>query len=170
MNKLIVCQNVAKIWGEKILAATFAWKSCVSSHFLFCATLIGALYTPNYVSFSKTQFSVHIAFPSLTSGKIFCRSKTWKPNLVWMTTSVFNKYNIRPPNIYLARGWFMWESAPPSMFPLWRKFMRHLCIYSIGEWSDQRYYVVKHILADLRLVHSCRAHWGFSFHHSQLLV
>ena len=42
VKKLIVCQNVAKIWNKnlRVLAATFAWKSCISSHFLFCATLL----------------------------------------------------------------------------------------------------------------------------------
>ena len=39
---------------------------------------------------------------------------------------------------------------PVSTFPWVRMFMRHLCMYSLGQWSDQRYYVIKHVLSDLR--------------------
>ena len=39
---------------------------------------------------------------------------------------------------------------PVSTFPRVRMFMRHLCMYSLGQWSDQRYYVIKHVLSDLR--------------------
>ena len=44
------------------------------------------------------------------------------------------------------------ENVPPpvSTFPWARMFTRHLCMYSLGQWSDQRYYVINHVLSDLR--------------------
>ena len=53
--------------------------------------------------------------------------------------------NFFVPHVFCENG------PPPVSTFLWAlMFTRHLCMYSLGQWSDQRYYVINHVLSDLR--------------------
>ena len=57
----------------------------------------------------------------------------------------FVRINFSVPDVLCENG-----PPPVSTFPWARMFTRHLCMYSLGQWSDQRYYVIKYVLSDLR--------------------